>query len=242
FPSCSDFIHALAAGQTEVVIDHSPDGPRVGLDAAERCQLGELEAEAVEHQVPARALRDTDLYHAPSQAAGPRETLADYRVEECLACTPLTEVWSARLPNGRRRLAKVIFGWAADGEAVARLQSLRHPALLPVEVVHNSPGRLVLGSVPAESSLRECYQRAVARGPPGVPREELLGYLRSAAEALAYFAGKHGLYHLGLNPRNLLLDGGRLRVADFGLVQLRWQPAGQAVAGLNARYSAPELF
>jgi hypothetical protein len=31
-------------------------------------------------------------------------------------------------------------------------------------------------------------------------------------------------------------------VADFGLVQLLWHPAGQAVAGLNARYCAPELF
>jgi serine/threonine protein kinase len=246
FPSCSDFIHALAAGQSEVVIDHSPEGvvlggrPRGGKADEDSCQLGEPAGPGAS----AEGLRDTEFDNGRTPAAGAavRETLADYRFQECLACTPLTEVWSARLPDGRRRLAKVIFGWAADDKAVARLRVLRHPGLTPVEVVHNAPGRLVLGSVPAESSLRECYQECVARGLPGVPREQLLDYLREAAAALDYLAVKHGLYHLGLNPRNLLLDDGRLRVADFGLVQLLWLPAGQAVAGLNARYSAPELF
>jgi serine/threonine protein kinase len=250
FPSCADFLHALTAGQTEVVIDHGPEGTVTpgrtrGTADEDRCRLGEhvIEAEQGAH---AEGLRDTDLDYTQTLAAGaetgPRETLADYRFQECLACTPLTEVWSARLIDGRRRLAKVIFGWKADGPSVAQLRSLRHPALVTVEVVHNAPGRLVLGSVPAESSLRECFQECVSRGLPGVPREGLLGHLREAAAALDFLARKHGRYHLGLNPRNLLLDGGRLRIADFGLAQLLWLPAGQAVAGLNARYSAPELF
>jgi serine/threonine protein kinase len=251
FPSCSDFLHALTAGQTEVVIDHGPEGAvrpsalAAGKADEDSCVLGAPLPDPAEEQAAAERLRDTDFDNAPTQFGaeeGPRETLADYRFQECLACSPLTEVWSARLADGRRRLAKVIFGWKADGPTVARLRSLRHPALLPAEVIHNSPGRLVLGAVPAESSLRECYQEYVARGLPGVPREELLGHLREAAAALDFLAHKHGLYHLGLNPRNLLLDGGRLRVADFGLAQLLWLPAGQAVAGLNARYSAPELF
>jgi serine/threonine protein kinase len=228
FPSCSDFIHALTAGQTEVVIDHSPEGAAPGPADEDSCQLG------------AEAARDTDPDLALPEAS--RETLANYRFEECLSCTPLTEVWSARLPDGRRRLAKVVFGWKAGADALARLHSLRHPGLVPVEIVHHAPGRLVLGSVPADSSLRECFQECVAGGQRGVPRARLLAYLREAAAALDYLAGTHALYHLGLNPRNLLLDGGRLRVADFGLVQLLWLPAGQAVAGLNARYAAPELF
>jgi serine/threonine protein kinase len=252
FPSCSDFLHALTAGQTEVVIDHGHEGTVTpgrthgGTADEGRCRLGEHAAEAAEQEAHAEGLRDTDLDYSQTLSAvaeaGPRETLADYRFQECLTCTPLTEVWSARLLDGRRRLAKVIFGWKADGPSVARLRSMRHPSLLPVEVVHTAPGRLVLGSVPAESSLRECFQECVARGLPGVPREGLLGHLREAAAALDFLARKHGLYHLGLNPRNLLLDGGRLRVADFGLAQLLWLPADQAVAGLNARYSAPELF
>jgi hypothetical protein len=45
-----------------------------------------------------------------------------------------------------------------------------------------------------------------------------------------------------LNPRNLMLSGGKPRVADFGLAQLLWLPSGQPVAERNARYTAPELL
>jgi serine/threonine protein kinase len=85
-------------------------------------------------------------------------------------------------------------------------------------------------------------QQAQALGLPGIPRDELLAHLRSAAEALHALFGRHKLLHLTLNPRNLLLDGERLLLADFGLAELLWRSARQAVAQLNGRYSAPELF
>src|SRR6185437_5372722 len=59
-------------------------------------------------------------------------------------------------------------------------------------------------------------------------------------ETLDYLA-KQGVHHLGLNPRALILNGERLWIADFGLAQFVWLPAGQAAASMNVRYSAPEL-
>src|SRR5205823_1070272 len=53
---------------------------------------------------------------------------------------------------------------------------------------------------------------------------------------------QHALRHLGLNPRNLLVQGDRLWIANFGLVPLVWLPTGQIAGPLNARYAAPELF
>ena len=57
-----------------------------------------------------------------------------------------------------------------------------------------------------------------------------------------YLAAQHGLHHLQLQPRLLVLNDHRLQVADFGLAHLLWVPAGQPVAQHNARYAAPELF
>src|SRR5204863_909212 len=80
-----------------------------------------------------------------------------------------------------------------------------------------------------------------ARGGSGIPRAELLGYLRTAAEALDALGQQTQLAHLGLNPRNLLLSQGRLRLADFGLIPLVCLPTGRPAAQLNASYAAPEL-
>jgi hypothetical protein len=75
-----------------------------------------------------------------------------------------------------------------------------------------------------------------------VPRDELLKYLRRAAEALDELYRDYGLQHLTLNPRALVLDRGTLRIADFGMAELIWMPAGVDAAKLNPRYAPPELF
>jgi hypothetical protein len=163
-------------------------------------------------------------------------------------CTgPVAEVWKVETADGRQRLAKLLYGFArqdpaGEAAAVSRLSGLRHPALVPLEVVQHDPGRLVVLADAVETSLGDHYHACRAQGQPGVPRHELLGWLRSAAETLDGLAREHGLQHLGLNPRTLLLQERRLLIADFGLVQLLWAPAGQPVAELNARYAAPELF
>src|SRR5205807_1884688 len=62
------------------------------------------------------------------------------------------------------------------------------------------------------------------------------------AETLQQLYRQHSALHLALNPRTLLLDNGRLVIADMGLAHLLWGPEGQAVTQLDARYAAPELF
>src|SRR5262249_51725714 len=156
--------------------------------------------------------------------------LPGYRFLTRLASSPTAEVWKAQAPGGQPRLVKVVYGFArrdsqAEAEAVARLGGLEHPSLLPAEAVEHGRGRLVLLSPLVETTLRDHFQECRGQGEPGIPRWELLGYLRSAAEALDVLALQHGLQHLALNPRNLLLDDDRLLVADFGLAELLWAPA-----------------
>jgi serine/threonine protein kinase len=180
-------------------------------------------------------------------AAGSSKTVANYRLISCLHSTPLTEVWKATSSGGVNRLVKFVYGFTgpqgrAGEEAVARLKAIRHPTLAPLEVVQTSPGCAVLATDLVEKTLRDRFLECLTQGLPGIPRAELLSYLKATAEVLNHLYQQHRLQHLGLNPRNILLDKGRLLLGDFGLVQLLWLPAGQPMSKLNGRYAAPELF
>jgi serine/threonine protein kinase len=185
---------------------------------------------------------------APGQgAAGGGKTVANYRLISCLHSTPLTEVWKATSNGGVNRLVKFVYGFTGPQgrdaeEPVARLKALRHPTLAPLEVVQTSPGCAVLVTDLVEKTLRDRFLECLTQGLPGIPRTELLEYLKATAEVLNHLYQQHQLQHLGLNPRNILLDKGRLLLGDFGLVQLLWLPAGQPTSKLNGRYAAPELF
>ena len=189
----------------------------------------------------------------PTTAAGPvpssallapsEESLDGLRLLGCIRRTPLTEVHRAQSADGSERLVTMLFGHPAREELVAELAALHSPTLAPVKVVRDGKGGLALIGAGPTRSLRDRFGECVSSGLPGIPRPELLAYLRGVATALDFLYQRHGVAHLGLNPRNLLLEGGgRPSIADFGLAQLLWLPAGQAVARLNSRYSAPELF
>src|SRR5262249_50304912 len=106
---------------------------------------------------------------------------------------------------------------------------------------HN-PGRLIVLTDFVETTLWSRYRSCRSQGLSGVPRAELLHSLACVAETLDALAREQGIQHLGLSPRSVLLDEDRVLIADFGLTELLWAPAGQPVAELNARYSASELF
>lgn len=168
--------------------------------------------------------------------------LAGIEVLDLVSRTPLTEVWNARAADGSHRFVKVLFACSGHlTDRVSRLSQLRHPALTPVDVLDQAPGRLVLsmpaGDRPLRDALAECHSDGLA----GIPRRRLLRWLRAVAEALDLLARQQELFHLALNPRSLVLDADRVLMADFGLAQLIWQPAGQSIAQLNSRYAAPEL-
>jgi serine/threonine protein kinase len=180
-------------------------------------------------------------------AARSGKTLANYRLLSCLHCTPLTEVWKAQSGGGVNRLVKFVYGFAgpqaaSEEEPVARLKAIRHPTLAPLEVVQTSPGCVVLATDLVEKTLRDRFLECLTQRLPGIPRAELLDYLKTTAEVLNHLYQQHQLQHLGLNPRNIFLDKGRLLLGEFGLVELLWLPAGQPISKLNGRYSAPELF
>lgn len=179
----------------------------------------------------------------------PEVTLPGYELVEKVGVGGYGEVWSAVAPGGLRKAVKYVFGSEFDKRATSELHSLekiktvRHPFLLSLERIEVVAGRLLVVSELADGSLRDRFRQCVAEGLPGVPREELLGYLSDAADALDFLSTRHDLAHLDVKPENLLLVAGHVKVADFGLVKsLSSAPQASLVGGMTPTYAAPEVF
>ncbi len=94
----------------------------------------------------------------------------------------------------------------------------------------------------ADGSLVDRFQHQRERGTVGIPRNQLLEYLRDAADALDFLCQKHDLQHLDVKPANMLLIADRVKVADFGLVKDLQSNSMSMVGGMTPTYAAPEMF
>jgi serine/threonine protein kinase len=207
FGSCTDFVRAL--GTTRAAATGAPRPTPVGRSGRVRPGL----ASRTGVSAPSGTETRGDASLASTVSLGPAEArvLPDYQFLGCLSRDPLGETWEAQTAEGKRRLVKFFYvargGNLLQEEAIKHLQTLRHPALLPVSVTRAGPGALVAVTDLVETSLRQRFQEWQARGERGIPRTELLARLQSAAEALDQLYQQHGLHHLELNPSRLLLPG-----------------------------------
>jgi hypothetical protein len=160
------------------------------------------------------------------------------------------EVWKCRGPDGELRALKVVHGdlAAADpgrrtGEqelhGLRKVAGLRHPALLTPERFDVCDGQLLILMELAEGSVWDRFHACRAANLPGIPRDELLGYLVHVADGLDTLREAQ-LQHLDVKPQNLLVVNGQAKIGDFGLVRdLR---SGRPGAGASPAYSAPETL
>lgn len=159
------------------------------------------------------------------------------------------EVWRCVAPGGMEKAVKVVFGQCDDELAERELKSLerirdvRHPFVLSLERFEVVCGRLVIVTELADMSLDDCFRKHLADDKPGIPRDELLVYMKDAAEALDCLTERHSLQHLDIKPENLLVVGDHVKVGDFGLVkELATRTLNSMMGGMTPLYSAPEVF
>lgn len=181
-------------------------------------------------------------------AARTSEPIPGYRVVERIGAGGYGEVWTAEAPGGLTKAIKFVYGLldedraARELKALNRIKGVRHPFLLSLERIEVIDGQLVIVTELADSSLKDRYDQCRKTGLPGIPRDELLSHLRDTADALDYMTEQHSLQHLDVKPENLLLVGGRIKVADFGLVKDIHDHTASMMGGLTPVYAPPEVF
>lgn len=183
----------------------------------------------------------------PSPTFNIAEPIPGYQTQERIGAGGCGEVWKALAPGGIAKAIKVVFGYHDERairelNALNRIKDVRHPFVLSIERIEVIDSHLVIVTELATSSLKNSFQEYRNSGQVGIPREELLNHLRDAADALDYLCLEHSLQHLDVKPENLLLIGGRIKVADFGLVKDLQDVSCSMIGGLTPIYAAPELF
>jgi len=182
------------------------------------------------------------------------EPLAGYRLIEPLGSGGFGEVWKCEAPGGLFKAIKFVYGnlnsFDVEGaraeqerNALSRVKEVRHPFVLSLERIEVVDGELVIVMELADRSLHDLYVECQTAGLVGIPRDDLLRYLRDTAEGLDYMNEKHNLQHLDVKPRNLFLQGDRVKVADFGLVKhLERSSASGLLGAVTPLYAPPETF
>ncbi len=185
---------------------------------------------------------------APINGFNKQEPIPGYITKELLGAGGYGEVWKCLAPGGLFKAVKFIYADANSKRATTELRSLnrikevRHPFLLSIERIEVIDENVVIVTELADQSLKRQFQKQRAKGQSGLPREELLGYLRDTADALDYIYDNYSLQHLDIKPENLLLVGDRAKVADFGLIKNLYDRMSFTVEGLTPTYAPPELF
>jgi len=191
----------------------------------------------------------------PAQLFPGFEPIPGYRLERLLGSGGFGQVWRASGPGGVPTALKFVpLGrrvTASEWRAVSLMKEVRHPHLIAVSGSWEASGYLVVAMEPADGSLADRLRECNHRGLPGIPSDELWKYMSEAAQALDFLnEPRHpvgsdqtsGIQHRDVKPQNLLLLGGGVKVADFGLARALSAALTAHTGHMTISYAAPEFL
>ena len=183
------------------------------------------------------------------------EPIPGHRLIEYLGGGGFGQVWKAEAPGGVLVALKFVRLAGGHGEAERRafetIKGIRHPNLLALFGAWVREGVLIIGSELGDCTLLDRLDRCRGEGHEGIPWAELIEYLAEAAKGLDFLNGRvhapdgrerPGVQHRDIKPQNILLVGGGVKVADFGLARLLRQSDTGHTGAMTPAYAAPEFF
>jgi serine/threonine protein kinase len=185
------------------------------------------------------------------------------------------EVWKASAPGGTDAALKFISLGNKQGfkefRAIRLVKEIRHPNLVPIHAFWlkdeygnffednlsgdssfsraHAAAELIISMGLGSKNLLDRLQECKDLGLPGIPPEELLGYMKDAAKAIDYLnepchdmgKGAVAIQHSDIKPQNIIIVGGAAQVCDFGLARVLEDVRISSTTGTIA-YMPPELL
>ena len=155
------------------------------------------------------------------------------------------EVWHTRGPGDLDVALKFIRldarASALELRSLEVMKSIRHPNLVSLFGAWHKDSWLILAMELCDRTLQDRLTEALGQKLPGIPVEELLGYMRDAANGLDALNAKQ-VQHRDVKPANLLLLDSGVKVADFGLAKVLEQTVATNSGAGTLAYTAPECF
>jgi hypothetical protein len=183
------------------------------------------------------------------------EPVPGYRLLSRLGQGGFGEVWKAAGPGGFPVALKFVRlagkAGAVETHALEVIKGVRHANLLPTFGAWQRDSFLIVAMELADRTLLDRFQEAKARNLPGIPGPELLEYFTEAARGIDFLNTSQppsesqeaaGIQHRDIKPQNLLLVGGCVKVADFGLARVLSHTVTGHSGSMTPAYAAPEYF
>jgi tetratricopeptide (TPR) repeat protein len=183
------------------------------------------------------------------------EPVSGYRLMNRLGRGGYGEVWKATGPGGFAVALKFVRLEGKAGEvethALEVIKDIRHANLLATFGAWQQNGYLIIAMELADCTLLDRFEETKVQNLSGIPDVELLEYLAEASKGIDFLntpghsingEESGGIQHRDIKPQNLLLVGGCVKVADFGLARLLNHTITGHTGSLTPSYAAPEFF
>jgi formylglycine-generating enzyme required for sulfatase activity/serine/threonine protein kinase len=171
--------------------------------------------------------------------------LPDYQLLYQLGKGGFGEVWKATGPGGYLLALKFVRladrGSSSELRALDLMKNIRHPHLLGLFGAWQVDGYLIVAMELGDRTLMDRLKEAQRDGLPGIPRHELLEYMSEAARGIDHLNNLN-IQHRDIKPQNLLIVGGGVKVADFGLAKLLETTIASNTGAVTPAYAAPEFL